>query len=107
MRGWLQGHGVTIARGARTALVTIPQLLADADAPIPMRLRAVLARLLEEVHALERDLATLDRELGLPTAHSAGRLRGRLWRWGACSAADRASIRLGSNRKDRTLHALC
>ena len=38
------------ARGrARTALVTIPQRLADADAPIPMRLRAVLARLLSEV----------------------------------------------------------
>ena len=63
MRGLLQEHGLTIARGARTALTTIPQLLADVDAPIPMRLRAVVAPLLAEVRALEADLTALEREL--------------------------------------------
>ena len=33
-------HGLTIARGARTALTTVPRLLEDAAAPIPDRLRA-------------------------------------------------------------------
>jgi transposase len=63
MRGFLQEHGLTISRGARTALQTIPRLLADADAPIPPRLRALIARLLADVRALDDDLAALEREL--------------------------------------------
>ena len=60
MRGLLQEHGLTIARGARTALTTIPQLLADADAPIPRRRRAAIARLLGEVRTLARAHETTD-----------------------------------------------
>jgi transposase len=41
----------------------IPQRLADADAPIPSRLRAVVARLHEEVRTLEVALGALEQEL--------------------------------------------
>jgi transposase len=63
MRGFLQEHGVSIPRGAPAALTLIPQLLSDANTPIPSRLRAVVARLHEEVRTLEADLAALEREL--------------------------------------------
>jgi transposase len=63
MRGFLQEHGLTISRGARTALATIPTLLEDADVPIPARLRAVLAQLLEDVRVVERKLDALERDL--------------------------------------------
>jgi transposase len=63
MRGFLQEHGLTIARAARTALRTIPMVLADADAPIPARLRAMLARLLDDVRTIDDHIALLEREL--------------------------------------------
>jgi transposase len=63
MRGFLQEHGLTISRGARTALATIPTLLEDADVPIPTRLRAVLADLLEDVRVIDANLAALERNL--------------------------------------------
>ncbi len=63
MRGLLQEHGLTIARGARTAVTTIPRLLEDAEAPIPDRLRAVLSQLFEEVRAVEANLAALEQDL--------------------------------------------
>jgi transposase len=63
MRGLLQEHGLSIARGARTALATIPRLLEDAEAPIPERLRAVLSHLLKEVRAVEANLAALEGDL--------------------------------------------
>lgn len=63
MRGLLQEHGLSIARGARTALLTIPRLLEDAEVPIPDRLRAVLSHLLAEVRAADTNLAALERDL--------------------------------------------
>jgi len=63
MRGFLQEHGVAISRGARTALTTIPTLLEDADIPIPPRLRAVLAQLLDDVRVLQVNLDALERDL--------------------------------------------
>ncbi len=63
MRGFLQEHGVTIPLGARTAIATIPRLLADTEAPIPARLRAVLTHLLEDVRALDKNLVALERDL--------------------------------------------
>jgi transposase len=63
MRRFLQEHGLTIPRGARTAMATIPRLLADADAPIPARLRDVLGHLLQDVRALETNLVALERDL--------------------------------------------
>jgi transposase len=64
MRGFLQEHGLPIARGARTALRTIPLLLADAEAPIPMRLRVMLARLLDDVRTIDGHIELLEQELG-------------------------------------------
>jgi len=48
LRGFLQEHGLTLARGARTILARVTFLLDDASAPIPERLRHVLPLLIEE-----------------------------------------------------------
>ncbi len=63
LRGFLQEHGVSIVRGARAALRALPALLEDADAPLPARLRSVLALLYDEVRATEHRLAAIEREL--------------------------------------------
>jgi transposase len=63
MRGLLQEHGITIARGARTALRTVPRVLEDVELPVPGRLRRALALLLAEVHDLETRIAAVEREL--------------------------------------------
>jgi transposase len=68
MRGLLQEHGVTIARGPSTALRTVPRILEDAEAPVPGRLRRMLALLLEEVHDVEARLAAIERELATVAA---------------------------------------
>ena len=62
MRGFLQEHGLAIARGART-VATIPSLIEDDEVPLPSRLRAVLAQLMADVMAVERNLIALERYL--------------------------------------------
>jgi transposase len=63
MRGFLQEHGLPIARGAQTAVATVPRLLEDAETPIPGRLRRVLAHLVEEVRDLDDRIETIEHEL--------------------------------------------
>lgn len=63
LRGFLQEHGLTIARGARAALTTVPALLEDAEALLPDRLRHALALLSDEVRDTEGRIAALEREL--------------------------------------------
>lgn len=63
LRGLLQEHGLTLARGARTGLARVIILLDDAKAPIPARLRHVLPLLVEEVHDMEDRIATIERAL--------------------------------------------
>jgi transposase len=60
LRGFLQEHGFTLARGARTVLAKIAVLLADEQAPIPARLRQVLSLLVEEVRDTEDRIATIE-----------------------------------------------
>jgi transposase len=63
MRGFLQEHGVSIPRGARTALVQIPRIVDNTAAPMPWRLRGILARLLDDVRAVEAHIIAVEREL--------------------------------------------
>jgi transposase len=63
LRGLLQEHGVILPRGARTAVAAVPTLVEDADAPLPGRVRLVLAHLYDEVRDLEDRIAALERTL--------------------------------------------
>lgn len=68
LRSFLQEYGIPVARGARIALTTIPVILADAEASVPPRLRAILVRLLDELRRLQKDLEGLERELAAVAA---------------------------------------
>src|SRR4029453_3882770 len=56
-------HGVLLPAGPRAALHTLPAILEDAELPLPMHLRTVLASVLAEVRAIEVRIADLAREL--------------------------------------------
>jgi transposase len=60
LRGFLQEHGLTLPRGARTVLAKIAALLADDQAPIPGRLRQMLPLLVEEVREIEDRIARIE-----------------------------------------------
>jgi transposase len=62
MRGLLREHGVPIAIGARTALKRIPTLLDDATVALPDVVRHVVAIMLDEVGALEQQIAAVDHQ---------------------------------------------
>jgi transposase len=63
LRGILREHGVLLPAGPRAALHTLPAILEDAELPLPMHLRTVLASVLAEVRAIEVRIADLAREL--------------------------------------------
>lgn len=63
MRGLLQEFGLPIARGARTACVTVTALVHDPASPIPPSLRAALQLLLEEIQTLEERMRAIERQL--------------------------------------------
>jgi transposase len=63
LRGILREHGLLLPAGPRGALQAVPLILEDAETPLPMHLRAVLASVYEEVRAIERRIAALEREL--------------------------------------------
>jgi transposase len=63
LRGFLQEHGLTLARGARTVLAKVSALLADDQAPVPSRLREVLPLLVEEVRDIEERIARIEAAL--------------------------------------------
>jgi transposase len=60
LRGFLQEHGLTLARGARTVVTKIAALLADEQTPIPARLRHVLPLLVEEVRDIEDRITRIE-----------------------------------------------
>ena len=68
VRGFLQEHGLSIPRGAHTALATVPRVLEDADVALPPRLRLVLAQLVDEVRGFEHRLQVLERQLAAVAA---------------------------------------
>ena len=63
LRGFLREHGIGLPRGARAAVAAVPTLLEDADAPLPGRLRDVLARLVAEIRELEDQVTAVERTL--------------------------------------------
>jgi transposase len=63
LRGLLREQGLLLPAGARAALQTVPAILEDAEAPLPMHLRQVLASVHAEVRAIEVRIGDLERTL--------------------------------------------
>jgi transposase len=83
LRGFLQEHGVTLARGARTVLAKIAVLLADEQAPIPPvapgaatpgrgspRHRGSIATIEGALHAVAADDVVIQRLMRIPGSGS-------------------------------------
>jgi transposase len=63
LRGILREHGILLPTGARAALQSIASVLEHATTVLPSHLRHVLTDGHEEVRAIERRIAALEREL--------------------------------------------
>ena len=62
LRGLLREHGLHLPAGARAAVQTVPAVL-DAATALPATLRHVLGSMQEEIRALEKRIAEVDRQL--------------------------------------------
>lgn len=69
LRGFLREHGIALPRGARRALAAVPALLEDADAPLPGRLRHVVALLHAEIRGIEDQVVAVERTLADVATH--------------------------------------
>ena len=63
LRGILREHGLLLPAGPRAAVQAVAGIVEDADAPLPMHLRHVLASVQEEIRAIERRMLALEHEL--------------------------------------------
>ena len=63
LRGILREQGLLLPAGARAALQAVPTILEDAEAPLPMHLRQVLASVHAEVREIEARIGDLERTL--------------------------------------------
>ena len=63
LRGLLREFGITIPVGARHVVPRVGALIEDAEAPVPMSLRATLAELCEEIRTLTSRLRALEHQL--------------------------------------------
>ena len=63
LRGLLREFGITIPVGARQVVPRVAALIEDAEAPVPMSLRATLAELCDEIRTLTGRLRALDHQL--------------------------------------------
>lgn len=63
MRGILREHGLLLPAGVRAAMQAVPAIVEDAETPLPMHLRHVLASVHDEVRDIEGRIADLEREL--------------------------------------------
>jgi transposase len=63
LRGLLREQGILLPAGARAALQSVPAILEDAEAPLPMPLCQVLASVHAEVRAIEARIGDLERML--------------------------------------------
>lgn len=69
LRGLLREQGVLLPAGARAAMTSIPTVLEDAATVLPAHVRLVLADVHDEVRALEKRIAALERELDALAQH--------------------------------------
>ena len=63
LRGLLREFGLTIPVGARHVVPRVGALIEDAEAPVPLSLRATLAELCEEIRTLTSRLRALEHQL--------------------------------------------
>jgi transposase len=63
LRGFLREQGITIVSGARSGVADVARVLADAESPVPGRLRRTLGLLVDEIREIESRVAVLEREL--------------------------------------------
>jgi transposase len=63
LRGILREQGVLLPAGAGPAVRAIPAVIEDADAPIADSLRHMIAVMHDEIRAVERNLAAVERQL--------------------------------------------
>ena len=63
LRGLLREFGITIPVGARQVVPRVAALIEDADAPVPMSLRATLAELCDEIRTRTGRLRALEHQL--------------------------------------------
>ena len=63
VRALLREQGLPIPLGARTLLARVASLLEEAETALSDRLRSTVALVVEEIHALEGRLATIDAQL--------------------------------------------
>ena len=63
LRGILREHGILLPAGARAALQAMPTILDETNTSLPMHLRQILASVHDEVRAIEKRIAALEREL--------------------------------------------
>lgn len=63
LRGFLREHGIAVATGPARVVADVAQLVADAEAPIPSRLRHVLANIVEDIRAIETHIDRVERDL--------------------------------------------
>jgi len=74
LRGLLREHGYAIPVGAKTGLRRMAAILAEDESPLPALLRRALRRVVEEVQALEAQIAAVDRQLtGVAATHPVSR----------------------------------
>lgn len=69
LRGCLREFGVSVALGARRAIQSVRDVLANCDIPVPTLLHASLLELLAEIESLEQRCKHIDRELARLTEH--------------------------------------
>lgn len=63
VRGLLREFGIVMRKGITAVRREAPDILADPDNGLPYRARAVLAELLQEIRALDANVAGIDHEL--------------------------------------------
>lgn len=63
LRGFLREHGIAVATGPARVVADVAQLVADAEAPIPSRLRHLLANIVDDIRAIETHIDRVERDL--------------------------------------------
>jgi transposase len=63
LRGFLREHGVAVASGPKRVVTEVALLVADAEAPLPPRLRRLLAAIVDDIRAIETRVAGIERDL--------------------------------------------